>query len=96
MLVQVLKASNTVQSQTLVVVVLDQFFVRSSRIRVDLLSYESKTTDKQQQNYWIAEKNWTGSSKIFLYDRSLIYLDYSASDISLPSFSNSTRYLLTV
>ena len=33
------------------------FSARSSRIRVDLLSYESKTTDKRQQNDWRAKKN---------------------------------------
>ena len=40
---------------------LDQiFFVRSRRIRVDLLSYERKTTDKRQQNDWRAKKNLDG------------------------------------
>ena len=33
------------------------FFLRSSRIRVDLPSYESKTTDKRGQYDWRAEKN---------------------------------------
>ena len=28
-----------------------------TRFRVDLLSYESKPTDKRQQTYWRAEKN---------------------------------------
>ena len=32
------------------------FFLRSSRIRINLLSYESKPTDKQEQYDWIAEK----------------------------------------
>ena len=36
------------------------FFVRSSRIRVDLLSYDSKPTDKREQNYWKAKKNLDG------------------------------------
>ena len=36
------------------------FFVRSRRIRVDLLSYESKTTDERQQNDWRAKKNLDG------------------------------------
>ena len=33
------------------------FFLRSSRIGVDLLSYESKTTDKREQYDWMVEKN---------------------------------------
>ena len=41
------------------------FFVRSSRIRVDLLSYESKLTDKRQQNDWRAKKNLDGLSCFF-------------------------------
>ena len=41
------------------------FFRRSSRIRVDLLSYESKTTDKQQQNDWRAKKNLDGHMMSF-------------------------------
>ena len=32
------------------------FFLRSSRIEVDLLSYESKPTDKPEQYDWMAEK----------------------------------------
>ena len=41
--------------------VLDQFFfLRSSRIRVGLLSYESKLTDKRGQYDWRAEKNLDG------------------------------------
>ena len=39
------------------------FFVLSSRFRVDHLSYESKTTDKQQQNDWRAKKNLDGNWK---------------------------------
>ena len=40
---------------------LDQiFFLRSSRNKVDLLSYESKTTDKRGQYDWKAEKNLDG------------------------------------
>ena len=35
-------------------------FVQSSCIRVDLLSYESKTTDKRQQNDWRTKKNLDG------------------------------------
>ena len=35
------------------------FFLRSGRNRVDLLSYESKMTDKQEQYDWRAEKIWT-------------------------------------
>ena len=37
------------------------FFQQSSRIMVNLLSYESKATDKREQYDWRAEKNWTGS-----------------------------------
>ena len=37
------------------------FVLRSSRNRVDLLSYESKPTDKPKQYDWMAEKNWTGA-----------------------------------
>ena len=33
------------------------FFLQFSRIRVDLLSHESKTTDKREQYDWRAEKN---------------------------------------
>ena len=33
------------------------FFLRSSRIRFDLLSYESKPTDKREQYDWRAEKS---------------------------------------
>ena len=40
--------------------VLDQFFLRSSRIRVDLPSYEIKTTDKRWQYDWRAKKNLDG------------------------------------
>ena len=36
------------------------FFQPSSRVRVDLLSYESKPTDKQEQYDRMAEENWTG------------------------------------
>ena len=36
------------------------FFLWSSRIGVDLLSYESKTTDKQGQYDWRAWKNLNG------------------------------------
>ena len=36
------------------------FFLRSGRIRVDLLSYESKTTDKREQYDWRTEKNLDG------------------------------------
>ena len=35
--------------------------LRSSRIGDDLLSYESKSTDKREQINWRAEKNWTGT-----------------------------------
>ena len=38
------------------------FFLQSSRIRVHLLSYESKTTDKREQYDWRPEKIWTGST----------------------------------
>ena len=37
-----------------------KFFVWSRRISVDLLSYDSKTTDKRQQNDWRAKKNLDG------------------------------------
>ena len=36
------------------------FFLRSSRIRVNLLSYESIPTDKREQYDWRAEKNLDG------------------------------------
>ena len=36
------------------------YFLQSSRIRVDLLSYESKRTDKREQYDWRAEKNLDG------------------------------------
>ena len=36
------------------------FFLRSRRIRVDLQSYESKTTDKRQQNDWKGGKKLDG------------------------------------
>ena len=39
------------------------FFLQFSRNRVNLLSYESKPTDKWEQCDWRAEKNWTGSQK---------------------------------
>ena len=38
------------------------FFLRYSRIGVDLLLYDSKMTDIREQYDWIAEKNWTGGS----------------------------------
>ena len=38
-------------------------FLRSSRIRVDLLSYESKPTDKREQYDWRAEKNFDGKQE---------------------------------
>ena len=38
---------------------LNNFFQRSRRIRVNPLSYESQTTDKQVQYHWRAEKIWT-------------------------------------
>ena len=31
------------------------YFLQSSRIRVDLLSYKSKPTDKRKQYDWVAE-----------------------------------------
>ena len=40
------------------------FFQPSSRIRVDLLSYNSKPTNIRGQNDWRAEKSWTGFSPI--------------------------------
>ena len=36
------------------------FFFQSSRIRVDLLSYEGKPTDEREQCDWKAEKNLDG------------------------------------
>ena len=42
------------------------FLVRSSRVKVDLLSYESKTTNKRQQNDWRAKKNLDEPVQIFL------------------------------
>ena len=38
------------------------FFSHPGRIRVNLLSYDSNTTNKRDQYDWMAEKNWTGSS----------------------------------
>ena len=43
---------------------LTNFFLRSSRNKVDLLSFESKTTDKREQYDWMGEKIWTG---IFMF-----------------------------
>ena len=40
------------------------FFLRSSRNRVNLLSYYGKTTDKREQYDWRADKNWTGGSLV--------------------------------
>ena len=74
------------------------FFVRSSRIRVDLLSYESKTTDKRQQNDWRAKKNldgwlWTSvylSSFLCTHDKmKMVFISYL-----LPS--QATPLVLTV
>ena len=45
----------TVQSATRPI-----FFLRSIRNEVDLPSYESKMTDKQEQNDWTDEKNLDG------------------------------------
>ena len=42
------------------------FFQRSSRIRVNLLLYESKTTNKRQQNDWRAKKNLDGYIMYYL------------------------------
>ena len=39
-------------------------FLRSSRNRADLLSYESKTTGKRQQNNWMGGKNLDGDGGI--------------------------------
>ena len=44
------------------------FILRSSRIRVDLLSYESIPTDKRWQYDWRAEKNLDGYSKVANYE----------------------------
>ena len=41
-----------------------KMFLGSSRNRVDLLSYDSKTTDKREQYDWMAGKIWTGKSAI--------------------------------
>ena len=38
------------------------FFLQSSCIRLDLLPYERKTTDKREQYDWRAEKNFDGHS----------------------------------
>ena len=43
------------------------FFLRSSRIRVDLPSYESKATDKLGQYNWRAEKNLNGERRFIYY-----------------------------
>ena len=39
-----------------------RFFLRSSRIEVDLLSHDSKTADIREQCVWMGEKNWTGKT----------------------------------
>ena len=39
---------------------LDQFFLQYSRVRVNMLSHESKTTAKQGQYNWMAEKKLDG------------------------------------
>ena len=41
------------------------FFLRSSRIRVDLISYESIPIDKREQYDWRAEKNLGGLGSMF-------------------------------
>ena len=38
------------------------FFLRFSRIRVDLLSYDTKPTDTQDQYDWMSKKNWAGTA----------------------------------
>ena len=43
------------------------FLRRSSCISVDLLSYDSKPTEKREQWDWRAEKNWTGLSLVFSF-----------------------------
>ena len=40
-----------------------QFFVQSRYIRVDLLSYESKPTDKREKYNLMAGKNWAGNNE---------------------------------
>ena len=41
--------------------------LRSSRIRVDLLSYKSNQIDKREQNDWMAEKKLDGKGLIKLH-----------------------------
>ena len=43
------------------------FYPRSSRIRVDLLSYESKQADEREQNDWMAEKKLDGYQSLFYF-----------------------------
>ena len=43
---------------------LNKQIMRSSRIRVNLLSYESKPTDKREQYDWRTEKNFNGMQKL--------------------------------
>ena len=52
------------------------FFQRSSHNKADLLSYESKPTDKQEQNDWMAEKNSDG----FMLN---LCMNYDSTDPSL-------------
>ena len=51
----------------------------SSRIRVDLLSYDSKPTEIQGQYDWTVEKNWTGSTSPV----EIFYIDDSSKNLAL-------------
>ena len=52
----------TYSSQQWVYSASTDFFLVSNRIRVNLLSYETQRTDKQEQYKWMAGKIWSGSS----------------------------------
>ena len=51
-----------------------KFYQRSSRIRVDLQSYESKPTDKREKNDWRPWKIWTGRTTKEKEKKTFFYL----------------------
>ena len=68
------------------------FFVRSRRIRVDRLSYESKTTDKRQQNDWRARKNLDGHV-VYTYVGSIYFIWSIHSNIGLRAYCGSIIFV---
>ena len=52
----------------------------SSHFRVDLLSHESKTTDKPEQYDWRAEKIWTGCASFYHCDSLALRQRHSNED----------------